>query len=248
MLLRHSLLEEDFSPLEKGNYMSLWSYFYFLLWSEFYASGKCQLGRPGKWRVIPSNKNDQREERTLASRVILSSLVWGEWEGSENSSTRIRFSYPGYNLIWKLGLSNFSFSFHWVQCSLWVSEYENKEPFTLEEHMRLPGLKCDDHSVNWQPNPFPEIRTGWNHRAGPHCAFWIVPTKEYLETKMCHVALRQTMPVKFLDSFRNGNTKLPQKNKAKWMHSWPETNENNAGYIVISFFWRSWDWQGNEWK
>lgn len=136
----------------------------------------------GKWRVIPSNKNDQREERTLASRVILSSLVWGEWECSEDSSTRIRFSYPGYNLIWKLGqitcLHNFSFSFHWVQCSLCVSEHENREPLTLEERMRLPGLKCDDHSVNWQPNLFPEIRTGWNHQAGPHYVLWIMPTME----------------------------------------------------------------------
>lgn len=148
MFLRHSLLEEDFSPLEKGNYMSLWSYFYFLLWSEFDASGKCQPGMPGKWRVIPSNKNDQREERTLASRVILSSLVWGEWECSEDSSIRIRFYYPGYSLIWKPDhitcLTSVSHSIEWGVW--WVSQI--REPFTLEERVRLPGLKCDNHSVN----------------------------------------------------------------------------------------------------
>lgn len=133
MLLRHSLLEKDFSPLEKGNYISLWSYVYFLLWSEFYASGKCQPGRSGKWRVIPSNKNNQREERSLASRVILSSPVWGEWECSEDSSTRIKFSYPGYSLIWKLHqitcLTSVSHSIEWGV--RWVSQsmrIENLSP------------------------------------------------------------------------------------------------------------------------
>ena len=100
---------------EKWNYTSLWSPFIFFLWFFFFfACGKYQTSRPGKWRVVLANEKGQRRGTTLLSVVNFSTTTTPHLlsrRGYKKTAQISEGSCPGFSLIGKLAQRPCSTSF-----------------------------------------------------------------------------------------------------------------------------------------